>query len=143
MRSSPADGQTPTEPSRQLPAGNGTATSTSRLSPNPTLIQPAADSKQAAGANIGNPMPKNHATSAVDCPDPAPFAAERVQRPIRSTRNPAPQYIDAFSADTSGPPPYGAFPKRWWTASREQLRELNENISFNNNRGALNNAKQN
>ena len=52
-------------------------------------------------------------------------------RPVRSTRNPSPIYVDAFStvAEATGPPPFRGFPKlRTWSASASDLDAINASI---------------
>ena len=49
------------------------------------------------------------------------------QRPIRTTRNPAPSYVD--SIEFSGPPPFRGFPvNRTWSASAADLEAINQSI---------------
>ena len=55
-------------------------------------------------------------------------------RPVRSTRNPNPIYMDAISTETaqgfSGPPPFRGFPElRTWSASRSDLDSINQSIN--------------
>ena len=125
-RSSPVDGQTPTE----LPTGSQASSnqSTNRLSPdpNPPKDQPAVDNKQAAGAAeaaVRNPRLQNHATSNPE--DRVPASATPgglsmdapAKRAARSTRNPNPYYVDSIEAH------------RPWSASPEDIRTLNESIN--------------
>ena len=52
-----------------------------------------------------------------------------LSRPTRSTRNPAPNYVDALvaSIDFSKPPPSYP-PSTTWTASRQELEDINRSI---------------
>ena len=48
-------------------------------------------------------------------------------RPVRSTRNPVPLYVD--SIDFNGPPPFRGFPElRTWSASASELDSINASI---------------
>ena len=51
-------------------------------------------------------------------------------RPTRSTRNPAPNYVDTLvaSIDFSRPPPSYHPPSTTWTASRRELEVINRSI---------------
>ena len=52
-------------------------------------------------------------------------------RPIRSTRNQSPNYVDSVELSSSGPPPVPAFPKapRPWSASASEIAALNASIT--------------
>ena len=68
-----------------------------------------------------------------DQPEPAKIQTRA--RPVRSTRNPDPLYVDAITvAAETGPPPTPPFPRRWWSASPNELAILNKSI--NSKRGA-------
>ena len=50
------------------------------------------------------------------------------KRPVRSTRNQNPLYVD--SLEVSGPPPFRGFPAhRTWSASKDEIEALNRSIN--------------
>ena len=55
-----------------------------------------------------------------------PDIFEELRRPVRSTRNPNPQYVDIAAIDFSIPPP--PLPQSAWTASPEDLQVINASI---------------
>ena len=58
-------------------------------------------------------------------PEPAKIQTA-LNRPVRSTRNPNPLYVDSLS----GPPPFAPFHRpRAWTASGEELAAINNSIN--------------
>ena len=77
---------------------------------NPSSLNPLNDGNK---NNIG------HATSNSGQPAASSAEAGNLKRPIRSTRNPAPQYIDAFQWSSLRP----------WSASSDEIAALNDSIT--------------
>ena len=103
----PSEGQTTTEESRL-------ASDASNRFPDPPNFQPAVQSKQAVNptASGASRNETNHETSISEQPDRTPSL-----RPVRSTRNPAPNYVDAV-----------AVANRPWSATQVEIKALNDSI---------------
>ena len=71
--------------------------------------------------NDGNKNNIDHATSNSGKPAASSAEAGNLKRPIRSTRNPAPQYIDAFQWSSLRP----------WSASSDEIAALKDSITRN------------
>ena len=112
---SPSKSSTPTETTST--GATPLSRPTNRLSgvPNPPVDHLTNRSKQTAD---GTAVMQSHETSSSKDEQPAPKKqdGQEPSRPVRSTRNPAPQYVDAIST----------FP---WSASQSQIDFLNKEIN--------------
>ena len=93
---------------------------------------PASSSKSTDGSS--DPQPPTEKELCLPAKNPQPVEPTKQTRfPARSTRNPAPAYIDAFSiASSGGPPtalPFPSTTQRGWSASRQEIAQLNQLIS--------------
>ena len=111
--STPKGGPEPTEASS--PSNTTTASASNRF-PNPPLSEENKQTRDAAtgSAILGTPAKQNHETSYQKWREPS-SGDQSLARPTRSTRNPAPKYVDALEYSKVRP----------WSASKEEIRDLN------------------
>ena len=100
------DGRTSTE------ADSLSQTSPSKPVPDPTSVLPTTRNKQntSTGRDVRNIDTSTHATS-----NPTVRGSEPALRPVRSTRNPNPVYVESI--------------QRPWSASDDEIKHLNALIS--------------
>ena len=99
--------------------------------PNPPPSNTKEESKQTLPAAVGNQTSASHATSILKNRVP-PLTGPEPSRPVRSTRNKNPLYVDALSTDYQGPPAGHPFSRtatqRPWSASQAEIDWLNSQL---------------
>ena len=121
------EGHRTTEPQSDTKPGNRSGSLPAETS-EPASLPAVEDkeNKQTLPAAVGNTTSVTHETSNPKNQEPP---SNGRGRPVRSTRNKNPIYVDSLATDFTGPPAGHPFPKRWWSASKDELLELNSSIS--------------
>ena len=120
------DAEEASRPKRGRPSGSKAIRNQTDNS-HDTSVQSAADNTTDINKTDDNQLVQKTQPVAA----PLPESSNVGGKPVRSTRNPNPIYVDAISA--VGPPAGNPFPShRVWTASAEDLKWLNFQISPNN-----------
>ena len=90
----------------------------------PTTVEPTPMTSEAGGSDVTERRAEKTENSAAKSKQNSNVGG----KPIRSTRNPNPVYVDAIQIHSPGPPPHSGFSNstpRAWSASQAEIAELN------------------